>query len=226
MGRYKVKIDFLKLIKREIRMLLNNFSIIFSFSTFFLIASLIFVFSVNDISYVKVFYKSIVWIVLIFSIMLVSENFLNEDYNDGSLKELQFLGFSEESIILSKSLVMWIMIMLPLLFLVPLVFVFFQIKIYELITLMINISLATPSLTLISILSSLFSVQLKRNKIIQFVIILPFFIPMIIFTTSTETFFESYNLKENQFLILIGIFFITLPICLITGRLIMKEINK
>ena len=226
MGRYKVKIDFLKLIKREIRMLLNNFSIIFSFSTFFLIASLIFVFSVNDISYVKVFYKSIVWIVLIFSIMLVSENFLNEDYNDGSLKELQFLGFSEESIILSKSLVMWIMIMLPLLFLVPLVFVFFQIKIYELTTLMINISLATPSLTLISILSSLFSVQLKRNKIIQFVIILPFFIPMIIFTTSTETFFESYNLKENQFLILIGIFFITLPICLITGRLIMKEINK
>ena len=226
MGGYKVKIDFLKLIKREIRMLLNNFSIIFSFSTFFLIASLIFVFSVNDISYVKVFYKSIVWIVLIFSIMLVSENFLNEDYNDGSLKELQFLGFSEESIILSKSLVMWIMIMLPLLFLVPLVFVFFQIKIYELITLMINISLATPSLTLISILSSLFSVQLKRNKIIQFVIILPFFIPMIIFTTSTETFFESYNLKENQFLILIGIFFITLPICLITGRLIMKEINK
>jgi len=226
MGRYKVKNDFFKLIRREIRMMLKNFSIIISFSTFFVIASLIFVFSVNDISYVKFFYKSIVWIVLIFSIMLVSENFLNEDYNDGSLKELQFLGFSEEGIMLSKSIAMWIMIMLPMLFLLPLIFVFFQITMHELITLVINISLATPSLTLISILSSLFSVQLKRNKIIQFVIILPFFIPMIIFTTSSETFLGSSNLKENQFLILIGIFFITLPICLLTGRLIMKEINK
>ena len=108
MGKYKVKLDFFKLIKREIRIMLKNFSIIYSFSTFFVIASLIFVFSVNDISYVKNFYKSIVWIVLIFSIMLVSENFLNEDFNDGSLKELQFLGFSEESIIISKSIAMWV----------------------------------------------------------------------------------------------------------------------
>ena len=207
MGKYKVKLDFFKLIKREIRIMLKNFSVIYSFSTFFVVASLIFVFSVNDISYVKNFYKSIVWIVLIFSIMLVSENFLNEDFNDGSLKELQFLGFSEESIIISKSIAMWFMIMIPMLFLMPLVFVFFQNYIYELISLVINLILATPSLTLISILSSLFSVQLKRNKIIQFVIILPFFIPMIIFTTSTGTLFESYNLIENQFLILIGIFF-------------------
>ena len=194
MGKYKVKLDFFKLVRREIRIMLKNFSIIYSFSTFFVIASLIFVFSVNDISYVKIFYKSIVWIVLIFSIMLVSENFLNEDFNDGSLKELQFLGFSEESIMVSKSIAMWVMIMIPMLFLVPLVFVFFQITLYELISLVINLFLATPSLTLISILSSLFSVQLKRNKIIQFVIILPFFVPMIIFTTSTGTLFESLSL--------------------------------
>ena len=133
MGKYKVKLDFFKLVKREIRIMLKNFSIIYSFSTFFVIASLIFVFSVNDISYVKIFYKSIVWIVLIFSIMLVSENFLNEDFNDGSLKELQFLGFSEVSIMVSKSIAMWVMIMIPMLFLMPIVFVFFQITSYELI---------------------------------------------------------------------------------------------
>ena len=51
MGKYKVKLDFFKLLKREIRIMLKNFSIIYSFSTFFVIASLIFVFSVDDISY-------------------------------------------------------------------------------------------------------------------------------------------------------------------------------
>ncbi len=221
-----MKSDFSKLFRREIKMSLKNLSVIFSFSTFFIIASLIFIFAIDNLSYLENFYKPIIWVVLIFSMMLVSENFLNEDFNDGSLKELQFLGFTEELIILCKSISMWIMIILPILFLMPIILVFFKLTSSETFNLLINIIFATPSLTLISILSSLFSVQLKRNRIIQFVIIFPFFIPMIIFTTSSDKYFDSSSYIGDQFLILIGIFFITLPICLFTGKLIMREINK
>ena len=83
---------------------MNNFSISFSFSTFFITSSLIFVFALDDLTNIIFFYKPVVWVVLIFSIMLVSENFLHEDYSDGSLKELQFLGFSEETIFSAKVL--------------------------------------------------------------------------------------------------------------------------
>jgi heme exporter protein B len=87
-----------------------------------------------------------------------------------------------------------------------------------------SIFLASPSLILISLVASLFSIQLKSNKILQFIIIFPFYIPIIIFTTSIGH--NQDKLYDNNFLILIGIFFITLPISLLTSRLIMREINR
>ena len=51
--------------------------------------------------------------------------------------------------------------------------------------------------------------------------------PIIIFTTSTtNNDIDGYIFDDNNFLILIGIFFITLPISLLTSKLIMKEINR
>ena len=218
--------NFFRLLKREIGICMNNFSIFFSFSTFFITSSLIFVFALDDLTNIVFFYKPVVWVVLIFSIMLVSENFLHEDYSDGSLKELQFLGFSEETIFLCKSLTMWLMILIPAGFLMPIILIFFNLSFNDVIKLFFNILISTPSLTLISLLSALFSIQLKRNKIVQFVIILPFFIPIVIFTTTSEKFAEPSKYFGDQFLILIGIFFITLPVCLYASKLIMREINK
>ncbi len=217
---------FFNLLKREAKISLKNLSVIFSFSTFFVISSLIFVFAVDDLTRIDDFYKPVVWVVLIFSMMLVSENFIQDDFNDGSLKELQFLGFSEEMIIICKSIIMWVMIIIPTIFLMPIMLILFKLTFIDTSRLLLNIFFSTPSLTLISLLSALFSVQLKRNKIIQFVIILPFFIPIIIFSSISENLLDESKYFGDKFLILIGIFFITLPVCLHAGKLIMKEINK
>ena len=165
-------------------------------------------------------------IILIFSIILTSENFIQNDFNDGSLRELQFLGYSEEMIFLSKCLVMWVMIIVPTFFLIPLLIVFFKLDFSSTLNLFINIFLATPSLTLVSVISSLFSIQLNRNKIIQFVIIFPFYIPVLIFSTSSNNHLDETQKLNSNFLILIAIFFITLPICIYISKLIIREINK
>ena len=121
---------------------------------------------------------------------------------------------------------MWTMIIIPILFIIPLLVVFFNLDFLTTLNLLVTIFLATPSLTLISVLSSLFSIQLKRNKIIQFIIVFPFYIPVLIFSTSSNNFLEETNKSNNNFLILIAIFFITLPICVYISRLIIREINK
>ena len=64
------------------------------------------------------------------------------------------------------------------------------------------------------------------NKVIQFVIILPFYVPLIIFTTSNNQDISLSMFELNKFLILIGFFLITLPITLLLGKLILNEINK
>ena len=217
--------DFWNLLKRELKIGFKDFFTIISFSSFFLISILIFVFAFGSIPIeIGMIYKPIIWVILIFSIMLVSENFTYNDYLDGSLKELQFLGYPEEMIIFSKSIVMWLMIIIPSLFLVPISSIFFKLSLTDSLLLFMSIFLASPSLILISLVASLFSIQLKSNKILQFIIIFPFYIPIIIFTTSIGH--NQDKLYDNNFLILIGIFFITLPISLLTSRLIMREINR
>ena len=121
---------------------------------------------------------------------------------------------------------MWVMVLVPAVFLMPIIFIFFKLTLDDILKLLLNILVSTLSLTLISLLSALFSIQLKRNKIVQFVIILPFFIPIVIFTTASEKFSSESNYIGDQFFGLIGIFFITLPVCLYASKLIMREINR
>jgi len=53
---------------------------------------------------------------------------------------------------------------------------------------------------------------------------MPFFIPIIIFATS-ENFFVVNLGNEFKILVLIGLFLITLPLSILTGKLIIKELN-
>ena len=113
---------------------------------------------------------------MIFALISISETFVYEDYLDGSLQELQCLGYSEISIFLSKCFAMTISLLIPNLILIPISSIFFNVEIFFLIETIFFIILAFPTLSLISILSALISLQVKKNKFIQFILIMPFFI--------------------------------------------------
>ena len=217
----------LNLIKREIKLSVRNFGLILSYSSFFLLALLIFTFGVGpDLNQLNTVYIPIIWVIMLFAIILVSDNFLLNDFQDGSLKELQYLGYSEESIILSKTVVMYLVLITPHFLLIPIFSIFYNINFNDLLQLSLDIFIGMPSLILISLIASLLTIQIKRNKVLQFIIIMPFYVPIIIFTTSDNDgiFYSSFEL--NKILILIGFFLITLPITLLLGKLILNEINK
>ena len=215
------------LIKREIKLSISNLGLVVSYSSFFLLSLLIFTFGVGpDIKQLNTVYIPIIWIIMLFAILLVSDNFLLNDFQDGSLKELQYLGYSEESIILSKTIVMYLILIIPHFFLVPVFSIFYDISFKNLVQLSFDIVVGMPSLILISIIASLLTIQIKRNKVLQFIIIMPFYVPIIIFTTSNSESVLYNSFELNKILILIGFFLITLPITLLLGRLILNEINK
>ena len=64
--------------------------------------------------------------IILFSLILTSDNFIDEDFKNGSLKELQFLGFSAEQIFIAKSLSMLVSIVLSNFFLIPLTSLFLE----------------------------------------------------------------------------------------------------
>ena len=217
--------DFKNLIFREFIITFKNTKSLYSYCTFFFTSMLLFVFATGpDILILSPIYKPILWMITIFSLILISESFVFDDFLDGSLSELQFLGYSEEIIFLSKCLVMFISLIIPNIILIPISSIFFKINLLDLIDIATLFIISLPTLTLISILSALFSLQIKRNKFIQFILIMPFFIPVIIFATS-ENFFVANLGNEFKILVLIGLFLITLPLSILVGKLIIKELN-
>ena len=217
--------NFKNLLFREFVISFKNTKSLYSYCTFFFTSILLFVFAVGpDISILSPLHKPILWMITIFSLILISESFVFEDFLDGSLTELQFLGYSEEVIFLSKSLVMYVSLIVPNIILIPISSILFRINFLDVIDIVTLFIISLPTLTLISMLSALFSLQVKRNKFIQFILIMPFFIPIIIIATS-ENFFVTNLGNEFKIFVLIGLFLITLPLSILIGKLIIKELN-
>ncbi len=216
--------NFIKLLKREINLIIKNSRSLMSYSSFFLISLILFIFAIGpDEEILSSLYRPILWIIMIFALIAISETFVFDDFADGSLSELQFLGYSEISIFLAKCFAMSFSLLFPNLFLIPISSIFFDITLIFLIDTIFLIIISFPTLSLISVLSALISLQMKRNKFIQFILIMPFFIPVIIFGTGTNFLFNIDN--EFKILILISLFLITLPLSIILGKLVIKEIN-
>ena len=213
------------LIKREFKILFVSVKQILSYSSFFVLVTLLFAFSVGpSLNALSSIYLPIILMIILFSLILTSENFVDEDYKNGCFKELQFLGFSAEQIFIAKSLSMFSSILFSNFFLIPTTCFLFGINLSSTLNILFIFLLSSPTLVLLSIISALFSLQIKRNKFIQFIIVMPFFIPVIIFASSMNIDNNQHN--DMNFLILFGFFLITLPISIIIGKLLIKETNQ
>ena len=115
--------------------------------------------------------------------------------------------------------------MLSNFFLIPLTSLFFGINFSIILNIFLIFLISSPTLVLLSLISALFSLQIKRNKFIQFIIVTPFFIPIIIFASSMNI-SDTENSNNVNFLILFGFFLITLPLSIIIGKLLIKETNQ
>ena len=109
-------------------------------------------------------------------------------------------------------------------FLIPIASLLFRISFVDSMELILIILIALPTVVLISILSALIALQVRKNKFIQFILIMPFLVPVLIFSTSSGSFLNYAN-NEFKILILIGLFLITLPVTVFFGKLVIKELN-
>ena len=169
---------------------------------------------------------AIIWATVLFTIILSADQFFLKDFVDGSLKELQIIGYSPESIIIVKVIVMWIFLILPLLLFTPILSLMLQLQSKETIYLLFSITLGSPSILLIASIGTLLKKKKKNNKVLLLILVYPFFIPILIFGVGSIQSSDSMVNNQSNFLVLIAIFLITLPITLISGKYAFKEVNK
>ena len=218
---------FILLCQRELNINLRHISNLLINVFFYIMGASIFMIALgSDPELLSKIGHAIIWTIILFTIILSSENFFLPDFLDGSIKELKVTGFSYEIIILSKLFIMWVFLIIPILFVTPFLSLMMQLDTTEIKILAISIFLGSPTLLLISSSIVLISIQSKNNKILLILLALPLYLPILIFGVGCIELFRELISPLQNFFILIAIFLITLPITIFTGKLAIKEIHR
>jgi len=126
----------------------------------------------------------VIWVAAILSSLLGLERLFRDDFHDGSLEQLMLSNTSLPAAALVKVLAHWITSILPLILLSPLLALFLHLSEPMYWALLKTLLLGTPLLSLIGAIAVGLTVGLNRGGVLLALLLLPVFIPLLIFATS------------------------------------------
>ncbi|MBD5769855.1 heme exporter protein CcmB [Marinomonas colpomeniae] len=126
----------------------------------------------------------IIWCAAVLAILMSIESMFKEDYSDGSLEQLVVSGLSLPLLVLIKISLQWVAVIFPLLVMMPLLSEMLYLSSGIFWVLVVTLIIGTPSLFLIGAIGSALTVSIKQGGVLLMLLILPFYLPVIIFATS------------------------------------------
>ncbi len=126
----------------------------------------------------------ILWVTALLATLLASDGLFRGDYDDGSLEQLLLSPTSLYLLALTKSLAHWLLTGLPLALLSPLLALLLQLPGEAVPALVVSLLLGTAVLSLIGAIGAALTVGLRRGGLLLSLIVLPFYMPVLIFGAS------------------------------------------
>lgn len=126
----------------------------------------------------------VIWVASLLAVILSLDKLYQNDFEDGTLEQLLLSPQSDLTWIGAKILAHWLVTGLPLLILSPLVGLFFHLNINMILALLVSLLLGTPTLSLLGAIGSSLTVGLRSSGILLAMLVLPLYIPILIFGTS------------------------------------------
>lgn len=122
-----------------------------------------------------------IWIVALLATLLSLDRLFQSDFEDGSLEQTLVSGQSLYWVVIAKVLVHWFMTGLPLTLLAPLLGMMMSLPQEGYWSLMVSLFLGTGSLSLIGSIGAALTVALRRGGLLLSLIIMPLYVPVLIF---------------------------------------------
>jgi len=154
----------------------------------------------------------VIWITAILTTLLSSNNFFKDDFNNGIIETYLTTEKSIELVLFFRIISCWIFTCLPIIFFIPIVSILFEIPFKISIVILFTLLIGTPILISIGIFGSALTLGLAKNNIIVPIIIIPFYIPVLIFSASAIESVSSGLPYDLQIYVLLAIFLLVLPI--------------
>jgi len=151
----------------------------------------------------------IIWVSALLAVMLSLDSLFRSDFDDGSLEQMLLSSHPVTVLVFAKIIAHWLVTGLPLLLVAPLLAVFLGLPEQALGTLLITLVLATPVLSLIGSIGVSLTVGLRRGGMILSLLVLPLYVPVLIFASNAVEMAGNGLAVDAQINILIAIFFVS-----------------
>jgi len=123
----------------------------------------------------------IIWVSALLAAMLSLDSLFRSDFDDGSLEQMLLSPHPTSILVLAKIAAHWLVTGLPLLIVAPLLAVFLGMPNHALGILLLTLLLGTPVLSLIGAIGVALTVGLRRGGMILSLLVLPLYVPVLIF---------------------------------------------
>ncbi|MEW5248542.1 heme exporter protein CcmB [Microbulbifer discodermiae] len=125
----------------------------------------------------------IIWVMALLATLLSQEGLFRSDFEDGSLEQLTLSPQPLYFAVLAKVSVHWLVSGLPLALLSPLLGLMLNLPGGGYLGLLLSLLLGTASLSLIGAVGAALTVALRRSGLLLALIVMPLYVPVLIFGT-------------------------------------------
>jgi len=151
----------------------------------------------------------VIWVSALLAVMLSLDSLFRSDFDDGSLEQMLLSPHPLTILVMGKIIAHWLVTGLPLLVVAPLLAIFLGLPEQALGTLLITLVLATPVLSLIGSIGVSLTVGLRRGGMIISLLVLPLYVPVLIFASNAVEMAGNGLAVDAQINILVAIFFMS-----------------
>ncbi len=152
----------------------------------------------------------VIWVSALLAAMLSLDSLFRSDFDDGSLEQMLLSPYPVAVLVLGKIVAHWLVTGLPLILIAPLLAVFLGLPDAAMGTLVKTLVLGTPVLSLIGAIGVALTVGLRRGGMILSLLVLPLYIPVLIFASNAVDMAAMGLPVSAQINILMAILFLAL----------------
>ncbi|MDD5034095.1 MAG: heme exporter protein CcmB [Methylococcaceae bacterium] len=129
----------------------------------------------------------VIWIAALLAALFSLENLFRSDFEDGALEQMLLSAQPLSLLALAKVLAHWLVSGVPMLLLAPVLGLLLSMPEKAILALELTLGLGTPLLSLVGAIGVALTVGLRRGGVLLTLLVMPLYIPVLIFATNAVT---------------------------------------
>lgn len=173
---------FALIVGRDVQLSLRQGGAVVLAVAFFVLAVVLFPIGVGpELGILRRISAGVVWVAALLAALVSLDRLFQADFEDGSLDLLVLGPLPLEIVVVAKCTAHWLTTGLPLIIAAPILAILLNMEGAGLLTLVGAMLLGTPTLSLIGAIGAALTVGIRRGGVLLTILILPLYIPVLIF---------------------------------------------